>query len=84
MCVVFFIGKIDTVYENINQITVVFQTINVALNKVVGKRKLLRPLSVSDGGLFLLQYFVPTASFAARRGEARIAPTLIFCKTQLS
>ncbi len=37
MCAVFFIGKIDTVYENINQITVVFQTINVALNKVVEK-----------------------------------------------
>ena len=66
MCVVFFIGKIDTVYENINQITVVLQTINIPLNKVVGKRKLLRPLSVSDGGLFLSQYFVPTASFAAR------------------
>ena len=66
MCAVFFIRKIDAVYQNVNQITVVFQTINVALNKVVGKRKLFRPLSVSDGGLFLLQYFVPTASFAAR------------------
>lgn len=37
MCAVFFVRKIDTVYENINQITVVFQTINVALNKVVEK-----------------------------------------------
>lgn len=37
MCAVFFIRKIDTVYQNVNQITVVFQTINVALNKVVEK-----------------------------------------------
>ena len=37
MCAVFFIGKIDTIYQNINQITVVLQTINVALNKVVEK-----------------------------------------------
>ena len=37
MCAVFFIRKIDTIYQNINQITVVLQTINVALNKVVEK-----------------------------------------------
>ena len=37
MCAVFFVRKIDTVYENINQITVVFQTINIPLNEVVKK-----------------------------------------------
>lgn len=37
MCAAFFVRKIDTVYENINQITVVFQTINISLNKVVEK-----------------------------------------------
>ena len=37
MCAVFFVRKIDTVYENINQITVVFQTINISLNEVVEK-----------------------------------------------
>ena len=37
MCAVFFIRKMDAVYQNVNQITVVFQTINVALNKVVEK-----------------------------------------------
>ena len=63
MCAVFFIRKIDTVYQNVNQITVVFQTINVALNKVVEKRKLLRPLSVSDGGLFLFAMFCSNSFF---------------------
>ena len=48
MCAVFFIGKIDTVYENINQITVVFQTINVALNKVVEKENYFKELSLRE------------------------------------